>query len=231
MSKASATRKTHLTVSVLLAVMFGAFVGISQSSAHAKMPVVSTSARGAKSLSAIAALTLGVSVVAKMTSDIKFDVLREKTRTRNIRLALAAYKRARLVRISRNYSRPTSNYKLTAGFGDRSWLWSTRHTGQDFAAPYGTPVKAAESGTVVFAGWDGSYGLKIAVASPGGIQIWYGHLSKIHVKVGQHVTVAHFIGRVGATGHATGSHLHFEVQRYGVPIDPVKWLRAVGILV
>lgn len=154
-----------------------------------------------------------------------------KATARKLIAAKTARERARRASISRNYTRPVANYRLSAGFGDRSRLWSTSHSGQDFVAPYGTPVKAAEGGSVVYAGWDGPYGWKIAIAHINGIQTWYGHLSHINVKVGQRVKVGQFIGKIGASGHVTGAHLHFEVQRYGKAINPVKWLRTMGIRV
>ena len=92
-------------------------------------------------------------------------------------------------------------------------------------------MRAAQSGTVIFAGWDGSYGRKVEIRHSNGIQTWYGHMSKIKVRVGQKVSVGTVIGRVGNTGNVTGTHLHFEVRRYGVPINPVKWLRSMGIYV
>lgn len=177
-------------------------------------------------------LRIDLAATAKLALSIKAELASVKIQAAKVKAANASFQRARLKRISRNFSRPTSNYHLTAGFGDRSRLWPGHaHTGQDFAAPYGTSVRAAEAGTVVFAGWSGSYGRKIAISHGGSVQTWYGHLSRINVKVGQHVKVGQFIGRVGASGHVTGPHLHFEVQRYGVPINPVKWLRAMGIWV
>jgi murein DD-endopeptidase MepM/ murein hydrolase activator NlpD len=225
-----------LGISALLAATLCVALGVPQSSARANTPLTNGSkftfkALTFKALRALPPLDSHLTTVRKLTREVRAELLTARTTTRNTKSAIERFKRARMARIARDFSRPTSNYRLTAGFGDRSWLWATPHTGQDFAAPYGTPVKAAESGRVVFAGWDGGYGWKIAIAHANGIQTWYGHLSRINAKVGQHVQVGQFIGRVGASGHATGAHLHFEVQRYGVPINPVKWLRAVGIWV
>jgi murein DD-endopeptidase MepM/ murein hydrolase activator NlpD len=231
LAKVITSRHLRLGISALLAATFCAFLGVPQSSARANIPLVKTNVLSSRALKAIPPLGLDLASLAKLSRNVKYELLVAQIKTRNTKLAIDGFKRARLVLISRDFSRPTSNYRLTAGFGDRSWLWSTGHTGQDFAAPYGTSVKAAEAGKVVFAGWDGGFGWKIAIAHVNGIQTWYGHLSRINVKVGQHVRVAQFIGRVGASGHVTGAHLHFEVQRYGVPINPVKWLRAVGIWV
>jgi murein DD-endopeptidase MepM/ murein hydrolase activator NlpD len=236
LAKALTSRRLRLGTSALLAATLCAFLGVPQSSARANIltvrtvnvPAANARALSSRSLKVISPLGLELSAAAKMTRFVKSELLAAKLAVKSTKLAVSTFQRAHLVRISRDYSRPTSNYRLTAFFGERSWLWgSTGHTGQDFAAPYGTQVKAAEAGTVVFAGWDGEFGWKIALSHGNR----YGHLSRINVKVGQHVKVAQFIGRVGASGHVTGAHLHFEVQRYGVPIDPVKWLRAVGIWV
>ena len=167
----------------------------------------------------------------KLTVSLAAKATQAKTAARKLSAARVARERTRRANISRNYTRPVSSYRLSAGFGDRSRLWSTGHSGQDFVAPYGTPVRAAEAGSIVSAGWDGPYGWKIAIAHINGIQTWYGHLSRINVKVGQRVKVGQLIGRIGASGHVTGAHLHFEVQRYGKAINPVKWLRTMGIRV
>jgi len=173
-----------------------------------------------------------LSAIVPLTAYVKAKQALERVQARKAKAARAALQRARLVRISRSFTRPIASYRLTAGFGSRSRLWGNQfHTGQDFAAPHGTPVKAAEAGRVVFAGWDGSYGLKIAISHVGGTETWYGHLSRINVKVGQRVKVGQFVGRVGATGNVTGAHLHFEVRRYGKPVDPIRWLRSMGIWV
>lgn len=232
MAKERSSRHYHLGVSALLAALLCAFLGVPQSSARSTDPVVKVSTSTARSLRALPPLRIDLEAAAKLDLAVKNELGAVKLDMANFKMAKASFSRARLRRISKDYSRPTSNYRLTAGFGERSRLWGGRvHTGQDFAAPYGTSVRAAEAGTVVFAGWDGAYGRKIAIAHAGQVQTWYGHLSRINVRVGQHVKVGQFIGRVGASGNVTGAHLHFEVRRYGVPINPVKWLRAVGIWV
>ncbi|CAB4683146.1 unannotated protein [freshwater metagenome] len=165
------------------------------------------------------------------TGDLKAKKRLAKIAAAKAKKIATARERARLAKISRNFTRPVVNYRLSASFGSKSRLWAHRHTGQDFAAAYGAPVRAAESGVVVFAGWDGPYGRKIAIRHPNGVQTWYGHLSRISVKVGQNVKVGKRIGSVGASGNVTGTHLHFEVRKYGVPVNPVKWLRSMGIWV
>jgi murein DD-endopeptidase MepM/ murein hydrolase activator NlpD len=108
--------------------------------------------------------------------------------------------------------------------------WTACHTGQDFAVPTGTPVIAAGSGVVVFAGWDGPYGNAVHVLHAGGLATWYGHLSQIRTIRGQRVHTGSLLGLSGATGNTTGPHLHFEVRTGasatsdGTPIDPMPWL-------
>lgn len=165
------------------------------------------------------------------TGDFKAKKRLAKIAAAKAKKIAAAREHSRLVKISRNFTRPVLNYRLSASFGAKSRLWANRHTGQDFASPYGSRVRAAESGVVVFAGWDGPYGRKIAISHPNGVQTWYGHLSRISVHVGQRVKVGQRIGLVGATGNVTGTHLHFEVRKYGVPVNPVMWLRSMGIWV
>lgn len=230
--KEKGPRHFHLGVSALLAALFCAFLGVPQSSARSIDPTLKHGSIQAAYLRALPPLRIDVAASAKVSLSIKTEFASIKREAISLKAAKTAFARARLRRISRDYARPTSNYRLTAGFGERSRLWGGNiHTGQDFAAPYGTSVRAAEAGTIIFAGWAGGYGRKIEINHGGQVQTWYGHLSSINVKVGQHVKVGQFIGRVGASGNATGAHLHFEVRRYGVPINPVNWLRAVGIWV
>jgi len=108
---------------------------------------------------------------------------------------------------------------LTSGFGMRRHpvLGITRpHKGLDLAMPYGTPVKASRAGVVTYAGWMGGYGNMVEVRhllKNGHVRFTrYGHMSKIHVHVGQHVVYQQLIGNVGSTGISTGPHLHYEIR-------------------
>ena len=122
---------------------------------------------------------------------------------------------------------PLVHYVKTSGFGYR---WGSLHAGEDFAAPIGTPVRAISSGVVVFAGVESGYGNKIEIRHWDGTVSWYGHLSRIGVKVGERVDPAQVIGAVGSTGFSTGPHLHLEIHPDGKgPIDPLPWLRAHGL--
>jgi peptidoglycan hydrolase-like protein with peptidoglycan-binding domain len=104
------------------------------------------------------------------------------------------------------------------GFGPRGTHF---HTGLDYVADAGTPVSAAGAGCVAFAGWDaGGYGNLVVLTHRLGLTSWYAHLSEIAVRPGQCVGAGARVGRVGATGHATGPHLHFELRLRGAAIDP-----------
>jgi murein DD-endopeptidase MepM/ murein hydrolase activator NlpD len=122
--------------------------------------------------------------------------------------------------------------RLTAHFGTGGSLWSSgAHTGLDFAAPHGTPVKAVADGTVVSTGWAAAYGLRAVVKHPDGTSSTYNHLSRLAVS-GGHITVGQTVGYLGSTGNSTGPHLHLEIaNRQGTLIDPLAWLRAQGVAV
>ncbi|MCS6922372.1 MAG: M23 family metallopeptidase [Elioraea sp.] len=118
---------------------------------------------------------------------------------------------------------PLDGARISSGFGLRTHPilgFDRHHRGVDFAAPAGTPVFAAGDGTVTFAGWRGDYGRTVMIRHAGGYDTLYAHLSTITVRPGAAVRQGQVIGRVGATGLATGPHLHFEVHRNQVAIDP-----------
>ncbi len=96
------------------------------------------------------------------------------------------------------------------------------HHGVDIGAPWGTPVRVASGGTVVFAGWFGGYGKLVVVDHGDGLATLYGHLSSIQVRPGQRVAPGTVVGRVGSTGYSTGPHLHFEIRVHGRPVDPLR---------
>ncbi|WP_267245437.1 M23 family metallopeptidase [Streptomyces sp. PR69] len=139
----------------------------------------------------------------------------------------------RLAKLAASYSLPTSSYTITSTYGQAGSMWSSgQHTGLDFAAPTGTPVKAVHSGTVKSAGWSGSYGYRIVLELEDGTEVWYAHLSSMTASAGQKVTAGETIGRVGATGNVTGPHLHLEVHTPGgAGVDPMAWLRGKGLTV
>ena len=125
---------------------------------------------------------------------------------------------------------PVRDYELTGRFGDRSGLWASVHTGLDFAAPYGTPIRSVGSGVGVSTGYDGRYGNKTVLRLADGTELWFCHQSAVEVGVGDHVRAGQVIGAIGTTGNVTGPHLHLEVHPSGGdPVDPLTWLRRHGL--
>ncbi|WP_251958922.1 murein hydrolase activator EnvC family protein [Nostoc commune] len=98
------------------------------------------------------------------------------------------------------------------------------HAGLDFAASYGSTIRAADSGKVIFAGWYGGYGRAVIIDHGNGITTLYGHSSELYVADGQAVERGQAIAAVGSTGLSTGPHLHFEVRQNGTPVDPANYL-------
>ncbi|MEY9485776.1 murein DD-endopeptidase MepM/ murein hydrolase activator NlpD [Streptomyces calvus] len=128
---------------------------------------------------------------------------------------------------------PIAGSYVSTGYMSGGAVWSSgSHTGVDFHAAAGTPVRSVGVGTVVEAGWGGAYGNQVVIRMNDGTYTQYGHLSSIAVSVGQPVTAGHQIGLSGATGNVTGAHLHFEARttaEYGSDMDPVAYLRAHGV--
>jgi murein DD-endopeptidase MepM/ murein hydrolase activator NlpD len=122
---------------------------------------------------------------------------------------------------------PVPGAPITSTFGYRVHpIYGTLrlHAGIDFGAPTGTPIHAADAGTVVSAGWISGYGNATIIDHGGGLATLYGHQSSIGVSVGQHVSRGQVIGAVGCTGDCTGPHLHFEVRINGTPVNPMPYL-------
>ncbi|KJF26410.1 peptidase M23 [Clostridium aceticum] len=119
------------------------------------------------------------------------------------------------------FVRPTRG-TLTSGFGTR---WGRRHEGIDIGAPTGTSITAADAGRVSFAGSRGAYGNLVIIDHENGYQTYYAHASRILVKQGDRVFKGQEIAKVGSTGRSTGPHLHFEVRKNGVPINPLQFVK------
>lgn len=125
---------------------------------------------------------------------------------------------------------PVSHYRLSAGFAQVGGRWAHRHTGQDFAAPIGTPIRSVMAGKVILVQFAGPYGRHVKVRHANGTVTMYCHMSRFSVRVGQSVRAGSLVGAVGMTGNTTGPHVHFEVRPGGgSPINPLPWLRAHGL--
>lgn len=117
--------------------------------------------------------------------------------------------------------------EITSSFGWRMHPilgYQKFHAGLDFGADYGTIIRAADSGTVIFAGWYGGYGNAVIIEHGDGLTTLYGHTSELYVQEGETVQRSQPIAAVGSTGLSTGPHLHFEVRRDGEPTDPIAYL-------
>jgi murein DD-endopeptidase MepM/ murein hydrolase activator NlpD len=100
------------------------------------------------------------------------------------------------------------------------------HTGVDFRAEHGSPVRATAPGKVVTAEYSGGYGNMVEIEHVGGVSTRYAHMSAISVSVGQTVATGTVLGRVGSTGRSTGPHLHYETRINDEPLDPTRFLKA-----
>ncbi|MFD9430697.1 peptidoglycan DD-metalloendopeptidase family protein [Streptomyces sp. NPDC060002] len=126
---------------------------------------------------------------------------------------------------------PVETYALSAAFGSGGTRWANRHTGQDFAVPIGTPVRAVGAGRVVRVSCGGPFGIEVVVRHSDGYYTQYAHLAAVTVDQGDGVTTGQWIGQSGTSGNSTGPHLHFEVRvtpDAGSALDPVPWLAARG---
>lgn len=121
---------------------------------------------------------------------------------------------------------PTSG-RISSYFGGRKspgGIGSTNHKGIDIAVPRGTPIYAADGGTVTYSGWMSGYGYLVQIDHGNGYVTRYGHNSSLTVSVGQHVYKGQQVARAGSTGNSTGNHCHFEVRYNGVPKNPLNYL-------
>ncbi|MGV6802012.1 MAG: M23 family metallopeptidase [bacterium] len=119
-------------------------------------------------------------------------------------------------------SHPMDQKRITSKFGPRGTGF---HNGVDYGAATGTPIKSAGPGKVIFAGRKGGYGNLVIIRHGNECETYYAHMSKINVVHGQKVVGGMIIGRVGATGNATGPHLHFETRVNGKPVNPTLFFR------
>ncbi len=108
-----------------------------------------------------------------------------------------------------------------------SQYYAWYHPGVDLPNPASPPIVAAESGTVVVAGWPDNYGYgnRVVIDHGNGYQSLYAHLSNIYVSNGQSVSRGQVVGQMGSTGRSTGTHLHFEIHYHGVPVNPLAILK------
>ncbi|HVY52566.1 MAG TPA: M23 family metallopeptidase [Devosia sp.] len=151
-----------------------------------------------------------------------------------VEAALERFKAAKAAADLAPIHRPVATVsRVSSIFGNRKDPFTGRlafHSGIDFAAPMGTIVLSAGAGTVSFVGQMSGYGNVVEVTHPDGLVTRYGHLSAFLVKQGDAVSTGSPIARVGSTGRSTGPHLHFEVRREDMAVDPARYLNAGRIL-
>ncbi|WP_267244210.1 M23 family metallopeptidase [Streptomyces sp. PR69] len=206
---------------------------------------------------AIAALAAGMGVSAVLGSGVAFAgesavsggspvsaaaagavAAQAEAQAKAAKTAAEAAKKAKAA-AEKAWHKPVSKYTLTATFGKAGNMWSSNHSGQDFAVPVGTKVSAVHSGTVVKAGPNGAgdgpaYGNAVVIKHDNNTYSQYAHLSRVDVKPGQKVKAGQRIALSGNTGNSSGPHLHFEIRttpNYGSAVNPVSHLRSEGVTI
>lgn len=175
----------------------------------------------------------GVEGEADVTANVTYINGREKDR--DVLESVVLSEPTKTVRAVGTAERPKS-----ASYGSYIWPASGRissyfggrqlygvynyHSGLDIAAPYGTPVYAADGGTVSFSGWRASYGNLVIITHDNGAQTYYAHNSSLLVSSGQKVYRGQQIAKIGSTGNSTGNHLHFEIRIGGKAVNPLGYL-------
>ncbi|MGW4101934.1 peptidoglycan DD-metalloendopeptidase family protein [Streptomyces sp. NPDC004976] len=135
-------------------------------------------------------------------------------------------------RFTSGWVAPVETYELSASYGSGGARWANRHTGQDFAVPIGTPVRAVGNGRVVKVSCGGAFGIEIVIQHAGGYYTQYAHLAAVAVDQGERVSPGQWIGQSGTSGNSTGPHLHFEVRvtpEMGSAVSPAPWLARHGV--
>ena len=156
-----------------------------------------------------------IAVAKKTSSTVKYT----STGSVNTNLTTAGGK----LNLGISLIKPVSG-TISSRFRVGSSIRSSSHTVLDIAAPLGTPIKAAASGTVTFAGWKGSYGNMLVISHGNNVQTYYAHCSKLSASVGTSISQGLVIGAVGSTGNSTGPHLHFEIRVNGIAYNPQNYL-------
>ena len=115
--------------------------------------------------------------------------------------------------------------RISSRYGANESIRNHTHKGLDIAASNGTPIVAAADGVVTYASYNsGGYGNLVKISHGNGVETYYGHCSKLYVKVGQTVQAGDSIAAVGSTGNSTGNHLHFEIRLNGTQVNPQNYL-------
>jgi murein DD-endopeptidase MepM/ murein hydrolase activator NlpD len=188
-------------------------------------PPKKTSWQRAASLQAVAAHVNALRAASVATLADSEEIRRIALRVLNVE-HLRSLAQARMIAAIPSID-PVEGAEIIGCFCYRSSPDAEFHEGVDLGADYGETVRAAAAGIVAANDYDGSYGIKVDIDHGNGYHTWYAHLSHAEVAVGQHVYKGETIGAVGATGFATGPHLHYQIMYQGQPIDPTPFLHGV----
>ncbi|MER6100167.1 M23 family metallopeptidase [Streptomyces sp. NPDC001728] len=231
MSKRVMNPAARVTVVALAAAGLGASLVAGAGSAFAAEGKVAAPV----ALTASAAVSAQAEAQAHVAAQVKAAAAKANAKT--VAVKAAATQHIVAAKKAPSWVKPVSAYTLSASFNQGGAMWAHKHSGQDFAVPTGTPVKAAAAGTVVKAGPNGggdgpAYGNAIVVKHANGKYSQYAHLSKIKVHIGQKVGAGQQIALSGNTGNSSGPHLHFEIRNtpnYGSAVNPAAFLRTHGV--
>jgi len=180
-----------------------------------------------------------VSLIQKLGDNELVDGMRDQLNNLSLKLAFQAKSYNEIDNMVKNKAKllqsipaiqPVSNKDLTriaSGFGwriDPVYKSRKKHEGLDFTAPIGTPIYATADGVVREAGFNtGGYGNHVVINHGYGYETLYGHMYRVKARAGEAVKRGEVIGWVGSTGKSTGPHCHYEVHRYGIPVDPIYY--------
>ncbi|MER5707921.1 M23 family metallopeptidase [Streptomyces sp. NPDC002122] len=188
-------------------------------------------------VTAASAVAAQAETQAHVAAQVKAAAAKAATKAATKTVAVKATPVKAAKKATPSWVKPVAAYTLSASYNQGGAMWAHKHSGQDFAVPTGTPVKAAGTGTVVKAGPNGggdgpAYGNAIVVKHANGTYSQYAHLSKIKVNIGQKVAAGQQIALSGNTGNSSGPHLHFEIRttpNYGSAVNPAAFLRSHGV--
>lgn len=159
--------------------------------------------------------------IAQFSAEVDALSREEASLSAVIKARQAAVIRNAPLKVGSGLAWPTSG-STTSAFGER---WGRLHAGLDIANDVGTPIRAAQAGTVILAGWNGGYGNSVVIDHGGGLSTLYAHASRVRASEGQVVSQGDLIADMGSTGNSTGSHLHFETRLNGSPRNPIEYLQ------
>jgi len=191
----------------------------------AEPPADASSAAGALKLAGQSGTAPATGQAGQVELGAQETATLRQTRAALVARASRSQSRVAAPRPAPGWSRPAVG-PISSLYGPR---WGSMHRGVDIAAPYGSTVRAAFSGTVKKAGWYGGYGKIVIIDHGDGLETYYGHNSEFLVEEGQKVRAGMPIAKVGSTGHSTGPHVHFEVLLNGERLDPMPYLRKRGL--